>query len=197
MSKKPIYKPIDPAVVALSEAEKRGDPAKWGVNEDNLRLAANSEVTVEGETRTKVKRVMRWDVFRLLWIRHGISDAALASVRRLQEDIAILHRTHGASDAIRTIGSTSTPEGLSLARREAGERIREVMAGMRPKPAKLILALTEREAIDGVIPDWRAIVKHATGQHNRQGQADQVRQACEALAESYKTLDNRPRRATA
>jgi hypothetical protein len=218
MSKKPIYKPVDPAVVALSEAEKRGDPAKWGVNEDNLRLAANSEVTVEGETRTNVKRAMRWDVFAMMLSRKAITRAAHDAIRRLQRDLAILHRTQGASDAIRTIGSIAPdPGGMSVTRIEAGERIRYAIARLPTWQARMLIELAGVEAVDGrsladplvclhtdgptIIrssePNWQKIVRRHTGEINRLRMADRLREAAEALASTYVEIDNEPRRAMA
>lgn len=94
--------PTSPRVIAPDPP-----PGAWGVNEAALDMKANSDVELRFNPSVDGKRRTRQDVFALLYFRPGsrMGDAAYAAVRRLQEDMAILHRTQGACDAIRTAGA--------------------------------------------------------------------------------------------
>jgi hypothetical protein len=230
------HKPAPPRIIAPEPP-----PAQWGVNEDALDMEANADVELRFNPSVDGKRRTRQDVFALLYFRPGsrMSDHAYAAARRLQEDMAILHRTQGACDAIRTAGQNQTgalavvTEDFALARVHAGERIDRVLdgyrdahgvwhpSGMKPWAASLIRALCEQQIAPAVevvearvipgrdeakrpIPPppeqqarahWKALVRKHTNEKRPSQAGEMVRLATDALAESYRRIDNEPRAA--
>lgn len=201
------YKPSDPAEIArrrhaemvkagearAAERDREKRAELWGVNADAIALAANEDVIHEGETRKNVNRAMRWDAFALLLSRRALSQDAHDAVRRLQKDIAIRHRSNGASDTIRAIGDAKRGDMLD-SQIAAGERVDRAMRPLSERDRKLLRALAEREVIDGVIPDWHAVVRQITGAVDKNGHARHVRDAADALADSYRAIDSEPRK---
>lgn len=197
--RKPKYRPMDPMEVARIAAEQRRDPGRWGLDHEALALPANSDVIIEGESRKTVGRAQRLDVFALMYFRANskLESASYDAVRRLQKDLAILNQTQGAIDAIRTTSSANNfgTEDFSIAQREAGRRIAEVLDDLRPWRAKLIRELCESEAVHGKTPDWHAVVRRYIGAVPRPRRGEAVRACCDDLAIAYRTIDNEPRRA--
>lgn len=208
MSKRGKHKPSEPRKFEdpAELARTRRNPASWGANDEALKLKANADVAVQeawGEGgAAAIKRRVRYDVFALLFFAtHGqrLGEASYLAVRRLQADIAVLHRTQGAGDAIRATGNGATGamamvvEDFSITRIAAGDRINVVQAGMEPWAAKLLTELCEAEAIRGQTPNWHAIVSRHTGEMDRAERGRLVRRACDDLAESYRRIDNEPR----
>jgi hypothetical protein len=189
----------DPVEALFAEAEQRRDPALWGLDKAALTgLASNDDVVVQGDSRRNTARARRYDVFALMYFHPTprLSEAAYDAVRRLQRDMAILHRTEGASDAIRTctVGGSWMTEGMSLKRVEAALKIRGAYDGMRRLwTRRLICALCEHEVIRGQPPDWLAITLQITGEISRAKRGERVRDACDDLASSYRDIDNNPR----
>lgn len=190
-------KPFDPAEAARLRAERerltRRDPAKWGVNREAALLAANSDIVHEAETRTKVARVARYDVFALMHSREGITSQGLVCVRRLQEQLAIRHKTAGTVNMDRVDGG-SAPGGLTDAQVEAGTQILDVVALTGVLTGNLLLALISPEIIHGQRVNWRNVTQAITGEVYPHGQAAIVRAAVANLMEAYKVYDNQPRR---
>lgn len=181
------------------DVQDPNDPANWGAPAaSNLRLVQNRDVEVRLATRTKVQRVRREDVFEVMHThpRSKLTTAAYQAVRRFQGDLAILHRTTGAQDAVRTTcrGARSwVTENFALARVEAGDRVQEVLDGIPLyRHRQLIRTLCEHEVVRGSQPNWRWVCQQVMGTTDRVKQADDVREAAEALAESYSVIDNLP-----
>lgn len=205
---KKTQQPAAPREVATRPAPVTvGNPASsatdWGINAAAVDLPANADIeAIPGPTRGSVGRARRYDVFSLLFFRpkSRLAPTSYDAVRRLQSDIAVLHRTQGASDSPHTTGKGATgalaalTDGFSLARRVAGERVDEALAGMKPWCARLIRDLCETEVVRGQTPNWQATVVRHTGEMDRMKRGDLVRQACDDLAESYRRIDNKPKR---
>ena len=188
--------PSDPLQRARRDAETRGDPSRWGIAEENLRLPANEgTVEVHASTRRNVARARRYDVFSLMYYhpKPKLTTPAYDAVRRFQRDLAILHQTQGTMDAIRTAESSNhwLTENFSISRAEAGDRLAAVLDGMPTQwMRQLIRVLCEHEVVRGSQPNWHWIVRQITGELNRVKRGEYVRSACEALAASYSALDN-------
>lgn len=196
------HKPSQPRRIPdPAEAARRGIPSEWGVNESALELAANADIETKQDRSVEGKRRVRYDIFALLYYRPGskLSTPAYDAVRRLQSDMAVLHRTQGATDAIRASGVGQTgalavvSENFSLTRVLAGERVDDALAAMTAWCAKLIRELCEVEVIRGQTPNWQAIVSKHTGERRHLAKYDHVRTAANDLAESYRRIDNEPR----
>lgn len=200
MSKR--HKPSQPRRIPdPAEAACRGVPSEWGWNENALALPANDDVETRQDRDVDGKRRVRYDIFARLYYREGsrLSTPAYDAVRRLQSDMAVLHRTQGASDAIRTAGPAQTgalamvSEDFCRARVLAGDRVDDALTGMVVWCSKLIRELCEVEAIRGATPNWQAIVQKHTGERRHLAKYDHVRTAANDLAESYRRIDNEPK----
>lgn len=202
--------PTDPVEIARIEAERRRDPAKWGLAHDNLGLEANAEVVVEGETRKNTERAMRWDVFRLMLMRCKEGEFPLAhyeAVRRLERDIAILHRTQGITgngpyspDPLQVwLTEDFSINRLLAALRLYGRPLVEkgVLRLIKPHTAILLLALCLPEVVEGRRVNWQDTVKRLTGEMDRLERGKIVRAACADLAQAYQQIDAGLRRAAA
>src|SRR3569623_1626849 len=89
-------KPANPMDIARRRAEERArerEPANWGLAEQSLSLAVNAAVDTRLDAAGRVVRARRQDVFDMLLSRGRLTSGALGAVRRLQDDIACLHRT--------------------------------------------------------------------------------------------------------
>lgn len=183
-----------------------------GAIHEAAELEANREIVITDDTSVVKRRHQRFDVFSLLYFppRGRMLRTSYLAVRRLQEDMAALHRTQGACDAIRSSGKGQTgaiaafTEDFALARIRAGDRIESVLngwytptrmfiEGTEPWAAKLLRELCESEVVRGQTPNWHAIVSRHTGEMDRAERGRLVRRACDDLAESYRRIDNEPR----
>lgn len=211
-------RPCDPAEAARRLAEIRSRPDLWGTNDEALGLASNVNVVMTPETRNKAKRVQRFDVFGLLNARKdrdGVPElptAHLDAVRRLEKDIAILHRTRGAAGTGIRIANTNTAEGFAKARILAGKRISDVSDKTGALSWAILQALCEAPAVVGDLKpptlvdrdeegkiicrtsNWRSIVHKATGERNHMAQAALVKMAAANLAGAYQAIDQGERR---
>lgn len=89
-------RPADPMEIARRRAAERlreREPGNWGADAAALRLPANADVAVEALPGGRVIRSQRHDVFETFRARGSLSPAGYAAIRRLQDDIAALHRT--------------------------------------------------------------------------------------------------------
>lgn len=203
--KKTFHSAAPKAIAEPVVAVRRPTPDTWGIDPDAVDLPANADVETVRDHGGKLARARRYDVFSLLFYRPGskLLPTSYDAVRRLQSDLAILHRTQGAGDAIRATGKGATGalsavmDGFTRAQREAGERITAVLVGMTPWCAKLIRELAEHGVVQPSEPNWHAIVKRQTGEIDRYQRGGKVRFACDDLAESYRRIDNEPKRASA
>lgn len=204
MSKKG-HKTTDPAELARL-AGRGAPPETWGPNEAALKLDANAEVDVTFERGMPAPRRVRYDVFALLFHTPASRLAAQSydAVRRYQTDLAILHRTQGASDAIRATGAGQTgaiamvTADFAAVRVQAGERIAKALERMTKPNARLLQELCDPEVIAGRIPNWHAIVQRLRGETDRRKRGAHVIDACDDLAAAYREIDNaQPERSVA
>ena len=186
-------RPADPAEIARRRAAERAreqDAGAWGLDRQALAGAANADVEIAADTSGRLVRARRQDVFDLLRARGRLSAAALDAVRRLQDDIACLHRTHsgGVSYAPRVDRSVD-PQAFSDARRRAGARIEAALARAGTVSGRLLAALCEPDVVLGRAADWRAVVERETGETLADAQGAILRMACENLAGAYGMTD--------
>jgi hypothetical protein len=114
----------------------------------------------------------------------------LSAVRRLQDDIACLHRTTtGSVSYAPRVDRSIDPQGFSDARRRAGARIEGVLSLAGPASARLVGALCEPEVVLGQAADWRGVVRRETGETLPDAQGAILRMACENLAGAYEMVD--------
>lgn len=188
-------------VIARRRAADRArlrDPAAWGIEASQLALPVNSDVEAALGPAKKILRARRQDVFDLLHGRGRLSRAALEAARRLQADAALLHRTvSGGRELGPRVDISRRPEGMSDARRAAGERIAAALRLAGASSAALLSALVEGESVLGRADDWRAVVRRITGESLADAQGAVLRAACENLAGAYAALDRERARASA
>jgi len=186
-------RPADPVEIARRRAAERTralDPATWGLDPEALTLAANADVAVRPDAAGRPVRARRQDVFDLLVARGRLGADALTAVRRLQDDIACLHRTAvGGVDYAPRVDKSRDPGAFGEARRRAGARIEAVLALAGPASARLLGALCEPDVVLGRAADWRAVVTRETGETLPDAQGALLRMACENLAGAYAMLD--------
>jgi hypothetical protein len=161
-----------------------------GVDARALKLPANADIDARRGAGGKVVRARRQDVFDLMAARGRLGAQALGAVRRLQGDMATLHRTVGGSyDFAPRVDGQGEPQGFADARLRAGERLRRALDLAGPASARLLVALCEPATVLGAALDWRAVVERETGEVLADAQGAVVRLACENLAGSYQRLD--------
>lgn len=129
-------------------------------------------------------------MFDRLLARGGLARGAYAAVRRLQDDIAVLHRTQaGGGDFSPRVDRSPDPQNFTDARRRAGERIEAALALAGPASARLLLALCEDDVALGRAADWRCVVAAHTAERLPDAQGAVLRAACENLAGAYAAMD--------
>ena len=118
--KRKTARPADPIQIALRRAEERAkarDPAQWGLPDEALALPAHADVERRRDLAGRVTRARRQDVFDLMHARGKLQTDALNAVRRLQDDIALLHRSPGGVDDLAPrVDRSRTPGDFSDAR---------------------------------------------------------------------------------
>jgi hypothetical protein len=186
--------PSTPSAIArrrlLAASDGGGAPEDWGADARALRLPANADVDARMGAGGKVVRARRQDVFDVLATRGRLGASALDAVRRLQVDLAALHRTLSGSKVFAPrVDSQPDPQGFAEARLRAGERIRAALDLAGPASARLLTALCEPQVVLGQSLDWRAVVARETGEHLADAQGAVLRLACENLAGAYQRLD--------
>ncbi len=187
--------PPRPVGVPGGGAAVAAGPEDWGVDTRVLRLAANADVEVSLGAGRRVVRARRQDAFDLLAARGRLDPDGLAAVRRLQEDLAVMHRTIGGSrEFAPRVDSQADPQGFSDARLRAGERVRAALDRAGCATANLLIALCEPGVVLGRSVDWRAVVERATGEGLADAQGALLRMACANLAGAYRALDSERRR---
>lgn len=195
--KRKTTRPSDPVDIALRRAAEREkarvitqDPARWGLNASALALKANEDVDARFNAGGGMVRARRQDVFDLFRGRGRLSLGAHDAVRRLQDDIAILHRTvSGASDYSPRVDRTRSAASFTDTRHRAGLRIEAVLALAGPASARLLGALCEADVVLGRPGDWRVLVARETGETLADAQGAILRAACENLAGAYALID--------
>ncbi len=198
-SKRKSSRPTDPFEIARRRAEERERerrPENWGVDPQALNLPANAAVSLQADPRGRVRQARRQDVFDLFRARGSLDPASFEAVRRLQEAIAVLHRTHASAiDYSPRVDRSRSPGSFGEARHRAGERIERVLSLTGPANARLLAALVEPDVVMGRAADWRTTVVRETGERLPDAQGARVRAACDNLAEAYAQLDRGRRRA--
>jgi hypothetical protein len=186
-------RPADPMEIARRRAEERlkiQDPSRWGLDEKAMALSANADVEVSADPAARAVRARRSDVFDLLSARGRLSPQALTAVRRLQDDIARLHRTAtGGVNYTPRVDRSMDPQGFNDARLKAGARIEAALGRAGQASARVLAALCEPDVVLGRSADWRAVVERETGESLPDAQGAILRMACENLAGAYGSLD--------
>jgi len=196
-------KPIDPAEIARQKAERaererraRHNPAEWGTNDAAMTLPANGSVRSEAETRTKTRRVRRWDGFAILLSHGSLTAPQEAAVRRLEELVAVRYRVDRARASDERVDrSAVSPTPITDASMSALRDIEDIGHGTGQHSMGLLLAILEPQVRTGQVINWRAAVKDFAGEPFPHGQVALVRAACENLRLAWVEWDNRPRRA--
>jgi len=193
--------PASPEAIARLRAAARAaaaDPATWGVDAKALHLASQSDVAARLGPRGEVTRAHRLDVFDRLHARGALSDIAVGAVRRLQEDMAKLHRTGlGVRDFAPRVDVRARPGFFAETRLLAGQRVQAALDLAGPVSARLLRGLCETPAILGQNLDWRVVVEIETGERLPDAQGAALRAATENLAGAYRLIDQARRRAEA
>ncbi len=185
--------------IALRRAEERArerldeqEPARWGVDAAGLTLAANETVSVDSDMAGRVTRARRQDIFDLMKGRGKLSAEAHDAIRRLQDDVATLHRSvAGGGDYSPRIDRSRSSETFTDMRHRASLRVEAAMGLAGPASARLLGALCESGAALGPPADWRLLVRRETGETLPDAQAAVLRGACENLAGAYAIIDRR------
>ena len=188
-------RPADPMEIARRRAverERARDPANWGLDASALALPVNENVEARRDAAGRAIRARRQDVFDLMRARGALSQAAHDAVRRLQDDVALLHRTAaGGGDYAPRVDRTHDPQSFTDTQHRAGLRVEAVLARAGPASARLLAALVESDIVLGRPADWRAVVARETGETLADAQGAILRTACDNLAGSYGLLDRR------
>ena len=196
--RRPI-RPADPMEIARRRAAERAqaqDPANWGADPVALALPANAEVVLAVRDGGRGVRIQRQDVFETFHARGSLSPAGYAAIRRLQDDIAVLHRTITSRiDYSPRVDRSRTADGVADYRLRAGERIEAAMAFTGAASARLLTALCEPDMVHGRAADWRSVVAATAGERLPDAQGALIRAACENLAGAYAAIDQGRRRA--
>lgn len=195
-------RPADPMDIARRRAAEREkqraiarDPGQWGMAATALDLDANADVAVAVDLAGRIVQAQRQDVFDLFRGRGKLSVSAHGAIRRLQGDIAILHRTlSGGGDYTPRVDRTRRPETFTDLRRRAAERVEAALGLAGPVSARLLGALCEADTVLGRPADWRALVARETGETLPDAQGAILRAACENLAGAYEMVDRAPGR---
>lgn len=198
--RKRTARPSDPIVIARRRAAERQaarDPATWGLNAEALGLAANVSVTMSPPAPGAPRRIRRRDLFDGLQARGALGQRAVDAVRRLQADMAILHRTLSCADWSPRIDVSRNPAEPGEARLAAGRRIAAVLTRSGGASARLLDAVISAEAGLGPACHWRAAVEQVSGERLADAQGAILRMACANLADAYADLDRDRGRAAA
>jgi hypothetical protein len=184
--------PADPAEIARRAYETRRNPAMWGANEDALKLENNRDVGSEAETRTRTRRIQRFDCFATL----NIGLPAFQAVRRYQHDLA---EANGVGDGRDTLGEYvdggGSREIVTARMMAATKRVFQLYAQLTAPDIILLKELSYPAWVKGEQPNWHAVLKKERGVIDRGTQARIVRELSEAVREGYAEIDNGAKRA--
>ena len=191
-------KPADPMALAEARAEARRKaraPETWGLDAEALGLPANAAVTTAFDLAGRPTRARRQDVFDLLLGRGRLSQGAFDAVRRLQADMALLHRgPAGVAGYEPRVDRARSGDTFSDLRLDAGRRIEAALALAGVASAHLLRAVCEPGATLAEGGDWRAVVERECGERLADAQGAVLRLACENLAGAYGLIDRDRRR---
>lgn len=185
-----LRRPTSPRRAAQERVDERAhnaDPGQWGVNPHTLALPTGEAIAIAHNRSGQTLRIQRQDIFDRMAGRGALGREALEAVRRMQRDLAILHRTvSGAGEFAPRIDVSRAPHDLNDVRAAAGRRIAEVLGLVGPRGAALIRPLCE---IATVTADWRAVIVSVTGERLPDAQGALLRFVCDELAAAYAELD--------
>jgi hypothetical protein len=192
-----IFRPADPEQIALRKAMERErerladrEPGRWGVNAAGLALPENEAISVDADSGGRVTRARRQDIFDLMKGRGKLNARAYDAIRRLQDDIAILHRGAASSgDYSPRVDRSRTSHTFTDTRHQASCRIQAALELSGPTNARLLSALCEAGAALAAPTDWRMLVMRETGETLPDAQAAILRGACDNLAGAYSIID--------
>lgn len=191
-------KPADPMALALARAaarEKARAPETWGIDAEALSLPANVAVTTARDVAGRPTRARRQDVFDLLIARGRLSQGAFDAVRRLQADLALLHRgPAGVAGYEPRVDRGRSADSFSDLRLDAGRRIDAALGLAGLASAQLLRAVCEAGATLAEGGDWRAVIARESGERLADAQGAVLRLACENLAGAYGLIDRERRR---
>jgi hypothetical protein len=194
MGRKRRHKPTDPAEAARRDYLDRNNPGAWGVNDGAMKLSQNEDVQDEGATRTKVRRVVRFDCFSILLAREEWRGE-LVAVRRFQDDMAIMHGVGGGEPRLEVVDNTASADGLRASQLDAGKRLRRVAELAPALHLKLLQNLSVPAVVEGRQVNWKSTVFTTTGAVHPRTQAKYVRDAAASLKDAYHAIDQAPRKA--
>ena len=184
---RPPTDPLQRARQRALEREAARDPSRWGVDGEQLALPANAQVAASRDPAARLVRVRRQDVFDLFLARGKLSREAHDAVRRLQADLAILHRSPGGVASLAPkVDRSRAGDDVSDRRLAAGERVMAALDRCGAASARLLAGLCEPAAL-GAGREWRAVVATVTGETLADAQGALLRVACENLAGAYRT----------
>jgi len=173
------------------------DPGQWGVDAAGLTLPVNETVSIDSDHAGRITRARRQDIFDLLKGRGKLGTEAHHAIRRLQDDIAILHRAvSGGADYSPRVDRSRSSETFTDMRHRASSRVEAVLGLSGPASARLLGALCEADAALGPPMEWRSLVRRETGETLPDAQAAVLRGACENLAGAYAIIDRGRARAS-
>ena len=184
-------RPSTPAEIARRRAEamSRPPPEPPAIDPSHLTLTVNAELVIRRDAAGRITRARRQDVFDMLQARGKLAPSGVDAVRRLQSDIARLHRTLGSGGDLQPrVDRSRTADGFSDSRLAAGARIDAVLERAGVASARLLAALCEPEVIEGRGIAWREVVARETGETLPDAQGAVLRAACENLAGAYGAL---------
>jgi hypothetical protein len=197
-------KPKSPEQIALEAAQKRAaereaekNPATFGVNEKAMSEAQNDAVATIRNKRGKVIHAYRSDVFDLLMSRNGLSVCEHEAARKLQADIATRAGLNAPEVNLVVIDSSGSREVVTTRMLDAGRRVDAVLLYCGYETARLLRALIEPTAIQGLVIVWRSVVKTTTGIEESHAQAALVQIACRNLMHAYRTFEDQEIRRSA
>ena len=196
-------KPFDPAAIERKRLEaRRKEFESVDLQPDAATLPQNEAVKVDPVTRPDPAaqvtgnelRAQRQDVFTRLYQRDGLTNAQLEAARRLERDMAERAGEAGGTGALGTRVDCARSIPVSDRSLAAAERVDAALARIGRRDADLLCELIEPRRVHTSEADrWRVVVRLITGNRDRDGQADAVRTAAEALAKAYRVIDHQPR----
>ena len=196
---------VDPLVLAAQQREEAKKPENWGPNPATLR---QDGVRISAPAKGRVASVRRDDVFHRFHARSALSDAALTSIRRLDEDLTE-RAAEGRQGHGDKVDGSAHRRDITVDQIEAAERVDAVLAKMGRRDAALLLELLRPARVltnsymepgkNGHPPErveterWRLVVRLLCGEVHVNAQGAVLRSACENLALAYRELDAEPK----
>lgn len=179
-------RPSDPAEAASRAYEARRNPALWGPNTEALNLPQNSDVqTTQPETRTKTRRIERFDCFSTL----KLSDHQFTAVRRYQADLAEAHGVGDRDTMAEVVDGGGSRELVTARMMAAHDRVLSLAVRLSIYDLDLLGALSVPSVVRGEAVNWKAIVRKLRGLIDRDAQAQAVKTLSENVRLAYAEID--------